>query len=610
MIQLLLLAACAGGGDGPKDKDTAGTVDCAANPEVDLSATAYAETTSAWGLDGVTGTKFAAGDLDGDGWPDLLVTEGFSNARDDLAAGVRYHWLLLNREEGGRRVFVDHTEASGYLVNRDGTVGTSANLYVLGDVDADGDLDIFAGRAYDAGTTDATGDCSEVYLNDGAASFTLAPASDICVPGGYPTAGAAFTDVDADGRLDLWITGWYEAYGQSLQSANPQLHLGQGDGTFREVTDDAGLKLKACGRTDYCLDRGDRFPGEGATACDVNGDALPDLIQSNYARSWNSLFVNQGDGTFVDVGEASAFASDDNYDYSDNTRYACWCEANGPCDPAPTVDCDGMWPPEYWTPGYDDQPARNNGNSFTTVCADVDNDGDNDLYTTEIVHKWAGLSSDGTQLLLNDGTGAFTRVDNADNGLARRRPQLGDWNEGDLHAAFFDYDHDGWKDILLVSSDYPDTQLWHWRQVAPGQFEDVSDQSGLNQPWPAGIAVADFDLDGDLDVITGSSTTRSGTPWTDHQVHLYENQLGGGNWLRLTGLPVGARVEVAADGQVQMQEVSGGYGVSGIGNDPALTFGLGGACVVDAITATLPGGEVRQWGPLAGNAAVDLAEGG
>lgn len=608
MVFLLSILACTNGSAEDRADDSGEPVSCTPNAPTDPTSRAYTETTEAWGLDGVTGVRFSAGDLDGDGYPDLVVTEGFSNTRDDLDAGVRYHWLLLNREVDGRRTFVDHTEASGYLVNRDGTVGSSSSLYDLADVDGDGDLDILAGRYYDKGSADATGDCSEIYLNDGAANFTLAPQSDLCVPEGYPTSGAAFADYDADGRLDLWVVGFYLEYGGSYQSAAPMLLRGAGDGTFSDVSGDAGVKLESCGRTDYCLDRDSRYPAYGATACDVNGDALPDLLKTNYARSWNNLFLNQGDGTFVDVGESSGFASDDNYDYTDNTRYACWCEEYGPCDPAPTVDCGGYWPASYWTPGYDDQPARNNGNSFTTVCTDVDNDGDNDLYTAEIVHKWAGKSSDATGLLLNDGTGTFERVDNGTNGLARRRPELSDWNEGDLHAAIFDYDNDGWKDILLVSSDYENTQLWHWRQVSPGQFEEVSEESGLDQPWPAGVAVADFDLDGDLDVVTGSSTARSGTPWTDHQVHLYENQLGGGNWLRVTGLPVGTRVEVTSGGLTQTQEVSGGYGCFGVLNDVALTFGLGGECLVDGIVATLPGGEVRQWGPLAGNTAVDLGE--
>lgn len=601
---MLLLALLACPDDpGPSGGDPTPSETCTPNPVTGWDgALAYEERTPEMGIEGVQAVRFAAADLDGDAYPDLYTWDGTSNARDDVAGGVLHHHLFLNRDDGaGGRTFVDATVESGLLANRDGTQGTSSNVHVFGDLDGDGDLDLYAGRYYDEGAADATGDCSEVYLNDGAASFTLAPQSEICHANGYPTSAAAFTDVDADGVLDLWVVGWYVEYGGSAESAQAELFRGRGDGTFVEITSDAGLKQNKCGVSNYCLERDDRYPAYGATACDVDGDALPDLLKTNYGRSWNNLFLNQGDATFVDVSEASNFASDDNYDYSDNTRYACWCDTYGPCDPEPSVRCNGAWPADYWTDGYDDQPARNNGNSFTTVCSDIDNDGDADLYTAEIHHKWAGDSSDGSQLLLNDGTGLFERVDNDDNGLARRHPQSQDWNEGDLYAAFLDFDSDGWKDILLGSSDYEDTQMWLWRQVSPGQFEDVSEASGMNQPWPAGLAVADFDLDGDIDVVTGSSNARTGTPWTDHRAHYYENVLPAPNHLRVTGFPVGTRVDVESGGLTQTQEVSGGYGVFGIQNDVPLTFGLGAECMVDRLTATLPGGDSQSWEGIAGN---------
>jgi len=599
---LLALLACPSDPE-PADDSGVPAETCTAEPGAPWDgALAYEERTTEMGLDGIQGVRFSVADLDGDAYPDLYIWDGTSNARDDVAGGALHHRLFLNRDDGaGGRTFVDATVESGVIGNREGGQGTSSNVHVFGDVDNDGDLDLYAGRYYDEGSADATGDCSEVYLNDGAANFTLAPQSEICHPNGYPTSAAAFTDVDADGVLDLWVVGWYVEYGGSLESAQAELFRGNGDGTFVEITSDAGLKQNKCGVSDYCFDRDDRFPAYGATACDVDGDAWPDLIKTNYGRAWNNLFVNQGDASFVEVGESSNFASDDNYDYSDNTRYACWCDEYGPCDPEPTVRCNGAWPADYWTEGYDDQPARNNGNSFTTVCGDIDNDGDADLYTAEIKHKWAGESSDASQLLLNDGTGTFDRISNEDNGLKRRHPQSQDWNEGDLYAAFLDFDSDGWKDILLGSSDYEDTQMWLWRQTSAGQFEEVSEATGMNQPWPAGLAVADFDLDGDIDVVSGSSNARSGTPWTDHQVHYYENLLPKPNYLRVEGLPVGTRVDVESGGLTQTQEVSGGYGVFGIQNDVPLTFGLGADCMVDRLTATWPGGESRSWEGIGGN---------
>lgn len=606
MNLLLLLAACVS--TDPDSSDTDPPVPtCDAAPSSEWSgSTAFEDRTDAWDLVGVEGGRLQSVDLDGDRYPDLVVTQMFSNARDDLGAAppVRYHYVMMNRPgEGGARVFVDETEQSGLIQNRDGGLGTSATLFVYGDVDNDGDLDAFAGRYYDAGTDDATGDCSEILLNDGAGHFTFADRSDPCDLEGYPVTAASFTDYDADGVLDLWQVAFYIEYG-ALAAGQDQLLRGNGDGTFTDVTDDMGLTLTRGRTTDDFLERDVRRPAYGATACDLTGDTLPELLATNYGRSWNQLWLNQGD-SFVEIGEDARFDDDDLYDYADNYMYACWHESYGGADdPSPTVNCGGAFPNNYWTAGYDDQPARLAGNGFTTVCADIDNDGDNDAYTASIVHDWAGESADPTQLLLNDGNGTFELIDNDDNGLARSR--RGSWNEGDLHAAFFDFDNDGWKDIVLGSSDYEDTHVWLWRQVSPGQFEDVTDATGLNHPWPAGMAIADFDLDGDLDFATGSSFARAGSPWTTREVHLYENTAPVGNWVRIEGLSVGTRVDLSAGGLTQTQEVSGGYGHAGIQNDTALHFGLGGACLIESIVVTAPGGAQTTHTNQLGNQALAL----
>lgn len=560
-------------------------------------STVFREATEEWGLTGKNGGRYATGDLNGDGYPDLLATEVFSNDRDDPASGLYYHRVLINDKGHG---FLDQTVESGLITARDGHLGTSSVLHVMGDVDNDGDLDIFAGANWDAGDDKPPQDLTELFLNDGTGHFTHAPNSDIAHPEGYPSTSASFLDYNGDGILDLWAVGWYIQYGYD-DAAQAHLYQGNGDGTFHDVTDEMGLTMGSPARF---LDRHSRRPAFGATACEVNGDGIPDLISTNYGRTWNHLWLSEG-GKYVEHGEDSHIDGDANLDYRDNTMYACYCETHT-CDPAPTVRCGGTWPDYYWTVGRDDQPVRLNGNSFSTACGDIDNDGDNDVYTAEIAHLWAGQSSDRSQLALNDGAGVFQRLENESVGLDRPHPRQGDWNEGDMYVSFFDFDNDGWKDILVVSTDYPDTKLWFWRQVSPGMFEEVSDQTGLNQPWPGGMAIADFDLDGDLDVVTGSSTARTGTPWTDHQTHLYLNDSPVGNWIQFTGFPIGTRVEVTAGGVTQMQEVSGGYGQLGIQNDLRLHFGLGEVCQVETVKAVYPGGKEKTWEQVAGNRAVEL----
>lgn len=622
MLTLLALLACA-------DKDPAGipTDDSGESPlpdEICDSAGVwpytggFTDATETWGLSEVRGGRMSAADLDDDGYPDLIVSDVTSHTRDDFDAGTRYHYVLLNREgASGGRTFVDATQETGLFTPRDGDGGRAAQIHVYGDVDNDGDIDVFSGSFYDANSPDTDpGDRSELMLSNGDGTFTMSAQSDLHIDGGYATAGASFTDVNADGWLDLWVVGWYEQYGY-LYGEQDHIYLGLGDGTFHDETEDAGLEMKR-GATNSAWEDGEaRRAGFGATACDLNEDAWPDLLASNYGRSWNQQWMNDGAALFTDTSMESGFAADDNLDYSDNQFYRCYCEVYG-CDPDPGPaslgSCESY--AAYWAPGWDDQPHRLAGNTFSTACGDIDNDGDNDLMDADIVHWHIGQSSDPSELLLNDGAGNFQRPGNDTNGLTRTWPS-DSWNAGDLYVAFQDLDLDGWKDILVASSDYPDTRMFAWRQIAPGQFEELGEDLGLDHPWPAGLAVADFDLDGDLDVVTGSSYARTGTPWTEREVRLYENQLTGGNHVRvlLVGAEanragVGARVELSAGDLVQTQEVSGGYGHFGMQHDLALTFGLGEACAADEITVTWPGGAVDTWTGVRANYTVVLGQGG
>lgn len=581
--------------------------------------TAFVERTEPWGLAEVRGVKLSTADLDGDGYPDLVINEGSPFGRDDYAKGTRYHWVMMNVDDGaGGRTFVDQTEDSGLFTPRQGEGGRASQIHVFGDVDNDGDLDVFAGAFYDANDPDSDpGDRSELLLNDGTGHFSLATQSDISIADGYATAGASFVDVDADGKLDLWVTGWYEQYGY-LYAEQDHLYLGNGDGTFTDTTDASGLSMIRGSTTSDWLDGLARRSAYGATSCDLNGDTWPDLLATNYGRAWNQQWMNQGDGSFVDTSMTSGFAADDNLSYTDDQFYRCYCDVYGGCDPdpgAPSISgCDSY--ADYWTPGWDDQPARLAGNSFSTSCGDIDNDGDNDLVTAEIVHWHIGQGSDPTELLINDGSGSFSRPGNDSNGLERTWPSA-DWNAGDLFTAMVDLDGDGWKDLVVSSSDYPDTHLFVWRQVAPGQFQDVSSDWGLDQAWPAGLAIADFDRDGDLDLVTGSSTARSGTPWETHEIHLYENQLGPGNTLRIAlhgdsanARGIGASVQVTTGDLTQTAEVGGGYGHFGMQQDTLLYFGLDAACTVDEITVTWPGGAMDSWTDVRANYPVTLSQGG
>jgi hypothetical protein len=218
-----------------------------------------------------------------------------------------------------------------------------------------------------------------------------------------------------------------------------------------------------------------------------------------------------------------------------------------------------------------------------------------------IVHWDVGDTSDPTELLLNDGGAEprFERPGNPATGLVRDFKRS-DWNAGDMTGAFLDFDNDGRQDVLIGSSDYPGTRAFLFHQKPDGRFEEVLPEAGIDHPRSHGIAVADFDGDGDVDVVLGYGTSRceyETTCYKTNEVHVFRNEVGqDGNWLRVRLVggaganrsAIGARVRVTAGGVTQTQEVNGGYGHFGIQHDLTLQFGLGTACDVEKVEVRWP----------------------
>ena len=589
---------------------------------------AFTDVTAQSGLVGVNGVRLSAADLDGDGRPELSVRNHVQGVRDDFGPkGARYTWVLHN--DGGLK-FSAVTEASGFTTTRDGGSGRTAHIVVFGDIDNDGDLDAFSGVNVPTDAAKDNGDRTELLLNDGAGHFTLAEGGDVRhEKQRLSTGGASFTDADLDGKLDLWV-----AYGTDAQySPLPdRLYAGDGAGSFADVSKAMGLTLLPLAKISEANLALTNRNSWGATVCDVNGDGWPDLITSTYGRDHNGLWLSDGQGGYLNRALESGVGADDRLDWTTNMNAQCYCKLM----PA-AADCKGVpAPPNYfactdvsklrWDHAHDREPYRLGGNNFSTVCGDIDNDGDLDLMHDTIVHWDVGSSSDPSELLVNDGSGTFDRPGNDVTGLTREHDGL-DWNDGDMTGAFFDFDGDGRQDVYIGSSDYPGTRGHLYHQKQDGTFEEVSPEDGIDHPRSHGVAVADFDGDGDLDLAAGHGISRCGGPPPDPtcyptaEVHLFRNELGAsGNWLqvRLRGGPgtnraaIGARVRVVAGGVTQTREVGGGYGHYGIQSDVVQSFGLGEACDVDVIEVRWPDakGTIETWKDVRANYRVTLERGG
>jgi hypothetical protein len=603
----------------------------------------FQEATEAWGLAGVEGVRLNAVDFDGDGWTDLIVRRGgdkpddFSPAdpccatkscAETVTCPTRYTWLMRNT---GMGTFEDVTRASGILANRsepNPDLGRPGSVYAFGDVDNDGDLDAYSGKA--SVTDPLSSETSELLINRGDGTFELGPPdSAIRLVAGDAPSGAAFVDFDLNGVLDLWIS--QNTVGSSAQQ--DRLYWGDGTGLLADATDAAGLT------TVGWFDVADLNAGKGhsvgwaALACDLNGDGLPELLASSYGRSPNHLWQAQGapyEVSYAARGVESGYAFDDRTDWTDNESARCWCQLH-PTD----EDCAGVPAPEYipcnsdqdafrWNHASDREPFRLGGNSGATMCADVDNDGDMDLLTSEIVHWDVGSSSDPSELLFNTGEAdvRFERPGNEATGLTRTHEILA-WNDGDITGAVFDFDNDAWPDVYIGSTDYPGAKGLLYHQVAAGQFEAVPPTDGIDHNRSHGTAIADFDRDGDLDVIVGHSRARCGDAddcYPTSQVRFFENVVAqDGNWLQLSleggegtnRAAIGARVTVAGeDGTVQTQEIGGGHGHYGAQHDLTLHFGLGSACRAD-VTVRWPNASLsEQTFELVSGYRYRLVEGG
>lgn len=575
----------------------------------------FVERTHEVGLDGYLSAALASADLDGDGYPDLVSTMATDSLRDTADKHTRF--LLMNRPDpadptGRERVFVDTTAESGLLATRDGQGGRGFSIAVLGDLDNDGDVDVITCPYQGDGLGD---DACTALLNDGTAHFALAPPGELEDVGPQQSVSAALLDYDRDGVLDLW-----PANGETYAGYHPVLFHGLGDGRFHEVAEAMGLPQEG---GDPALSQSYRRTF-GVTACDLDGDGDQDVLLAAYGREANQVWRNDGDH-FTEVGQELGVAWDARMDYAvDDQSYLCWCQANdGMCamdTPAPLA---GICPDRGWAPGESDQPWRLGGNTFSIACGDIDDDGDMDLMTAEIRHWDVGADADPSELLLNETPPGqalmkFVRPGNDATGLDRH--ERGDWNEGDMMPVFADVDLDGRKDIYLTSSDYPGDHGWLWRQKGDGTFEDVTAASGAGMPSIHGVALIDYDRDGDLDLIGGTSTARGVAPTA--ALRVFRNELPRDrNWLqvRLVGLGaghanvsgIGARVRVTtAEGRTQSQEVSGGYGHSAMHHGSVLTFGLGAACAAE-VEVRWPdaAGTVERFGTVQGNYRVELHEG-
>jgi hypothetical protein len=569
----------------------------------------FEEATEAWGLHeiGAQGVLVHVTELDGDGWPDLIVHhEGGNDVFGDEPSRVT--WVLRNLDGAG---FEDQTESSGFRLRRidEGLhKGRGGQMISSADVDNDGDLDIFTGGRFEEATD--TSDSSELMLNDGSGHFSFGPAESAARREGLRdfTNSLTFTDVDRDGFIDLWVVNNVPiAELWATDDQQDRLYQGMGDGNFVDVTVPMGLQTQLAYNFDILNQATGHSWGWAATACDLNDDGNPELLAASYGRTPNNLWLAAaqpgGSVKYINWSIESGYAFDDNQEWWLDLNARCHCLEN-PGD----AECEKTEPPDAalcanwkaalggyrWDHNYGREPFMTGGVSASTECADINNDGHLDLLTGEIVHPDIGPAADQATLLVNTGETnvTFERQDHNAIGLGRPFLVVGK-DEGVMNNTVLDFDNDGWPDIYWSNSAYPVNEGLLYHQDAPLEFSQVSFADGFRHFHSHGVQPVDLDRDGDLDLVVGALDAYCGPEWGGNPcwepptVRVYENVIGNQqNWIQLSleGGPgtnraaIGARVEVTSNGVTQTQEIDGGHGRYTTQRDMTLHFGLGAAC--------------------------------
>jgi hypothetical protein len=491
------------------------------------------------------------------------------------------------------------------------------------DFDGDGYPDLYFVNGADMPSLEKTGPQykNRLFRNNHDLTFTDVTDKAGVAGSGYGM-GVAVGDYDNDGHPDLFVT-----------SVNGnQLFHNNGDGTFTDVTAKAGVS-------------GGVFAGKkmwsvGAAWVDYNNDGLLDLFVADYCQ-WdpdhetpcalngtrvfcnprmykplpNTLYRNNGDGTFTDVSVETGIAAHPGRGMG-----------------VAIADFDGDGFPDIFV-ANDDLPNQLfhniGGKRFEEVADEAGvslTEGGNvisgmgvdfrDLFNRGLPDLWiTAIEKQTFPLFKNLGHGQFAEA-TAMAGLGLATAEMSGWSN-----AMVDLDNDGWKDLYVARSNVLDnvalfTQRPYeesntvFRNLGTGKFEDVTSTTGPAFQAPAvnrGAAFGDLDNDGRMDLVVN---VLNGKPKVFHNTTRNAN-----HWvlLKLTGIKsnrmgIGAQIRVTAEnGSMQYNHVTTSTGYASA-SDARVPFGMGASRVAKEIQIKWPSGRMQVLRDVAVDRVVEISE--
>jgi hypothetical protein len=486
-------------------------------------------------------------DYDNDGYQDIYFVNSLTV---DLVKSKGETKSALYRNNGDG-TFIDVTDKAGV-----GDVGWGMGAAV-GDYNNDGFEDLYV---------TCVGP-NKLFKNNGNGRFT-----DVTRTAGVGdprwSAAASFVDYDKDGKLDLFVANYINFDFNNLPEfgkgrlcqykgipvqCGPRGLPGSGDSLYHNNGDGTFTEVsKKAGTSDP-----DGYYGMGVICSDFDEDGWVDIFVANDSTP-NFLYHNNGDGTFKEIGFPSGTAVNEN---------------------------------------------GSEQGSMGVTLGDYNHDGKLDLFVTN-------FDDDYNTLYRCDGPNSFTDVSYASKVAAVSLPYVG-WG-----TKFFDYDNDGWIDLFVANGHvYPQLQTFHQRNFIhknnrDGTFSEIAEQLGApfkEKRAGRGVAFGDLDNDGDVDIVINN---------LDGAPQILRNDGGNTNnsvFIQLVGVKsnrdgIGARVKVVSGDLMQLDEVRSGESYISQ-NDLRLHFGLEKRTKINLIEIRWPSGVTDKVTNANVNKIVTIKEG-